>query len=123
MHYMPTPTHPYMMPVNGAHTHAQAAHPHAHAHVHQGHMQSPAHHLAPNTGPIRTELPQRKRPKYTRSKTGCLTCRGKKIKVHSHHAGCRATVLISSSAMKQSRIAHDALMDSEMWVNLAVAWR
>ena len=23
---------------------------------------------------------QRKRPKYTRSKTGCLTCRGKKIK-------------------------------------------
>ncbi|KAI0329435.1 hypothetical protein GY45DRAFT_1346580 [Cubamyces sp. BRFM 1775] len=26
---------------------------------------------------------QRKRPKYTRSKTGCLTCRGKKIKVCS----------------------------------------
>jgi hypothetical protein len=24
---------------------------------------------------------QRKRPKYTRSKTGCLTCRGKKVKV------------------------------------------
>lgn len=29
--------------------------------------------------PSRTE-PQRKRPKYTRSKTGCLTCRVKKIK-------------------------------------------
>ncbi|KAH7888543.1 fungal-specific transcription factor domain-containing protein [Phlebopus sp. FC_14] len=28
----------------------------------------------------RSEPPQRKRPKYTRSKTGCLTCRVKKIK-------------------------------------------
>ncbi|KAI0086741.1 hypothetical protein BDY19DRAFT_325657 [Irpex rosettiformis] len=26
---------------------------------------------------------QRKRPKYTRSKTGCLTCRKKKVKVRS----------------------------------------
>lgn len=31
--------------------------------------------------PSRPELSQRKRPKYTRSKTGCLTCRVKKIKV------------------------------------------
>ncbi len=31
--------------------------------------------------PPRPELGQRKRPKYTRSKTGCLTCRVKKIKV------------------------------------------
>lgn len=28
--------------------------------------------------------PQKKRPRYTRSKAGCLTCRGKKIKV-SHN--------------------------------------
>ncbi|KAI6110624.1 hypothetical protein EDD16DRAFT_1728587 [Pisolithus croceorrhizus] len=48
---------------------------------------STTHYLpAPLTGnvytgglPSRTE-PQRKRPKYTRSKTGCLTCRVKKIK-------------------------------------------
>ena len=33
------------------------------------------------TSPTRNEPPQRKRPKYTRSKTGCLTCRAKKIKV------------------------------------------
>ena len=31
--------------------------------------------------PQRPETSQRKRPKYTRSKTGCLTCRIKKIKV------------------------------------------
>lgn len=44
-------------------------------------------HLAPlpslhSTNPQRqpTELSQRKRPKYTRSKTGCLTCRVKKVK-------------------------------------------
>lgn len=28
---------------------------------------------------------QKKRPKYTRSKAGCLTCRTKKIKVSIHH--------------------------------------
>ncbi|KAI6046036.1 hypothetical protein EDC04DRAFT_2631659 [Pisolithus marmoratus] len=47
---------------------------------------STAHYLpAPLTGNVYTGLPsrtepQRKRPKYTRSKTGCLTCRVKKIK-------------------------------------------
>src|SRR4051812_21124917 len=35
----------------------------------------------PNTTTPRAETAQRKRPKYTRSKTGCLTCRVKKIKV------------------------------------------
>lgn len=38
-----------------------------------------AHAVSP---PTRAEtLPQRKRPKYTRSKTGCMTCRVKKVKV------------------------------------------
>ncbi len=32
---------------------------------------------------IMQELGQRKRPKYTRSTTGCLTCRIKKIKVRA----------------------------------------
>ncbi|OCH95164.1 hypothetical protein OBBRIDRAFT_810069 [Obba rivulosa] len=34
-----------------------------------------------NTSPRQDTGAQRKRPKYTRSKTGCLTCRAKKIKV------------------------------------------
>lgn len=40
------------------------------------------HVVAPNA--MRQDpATQRKRPKYTRSKTGCLTCRAKKIKVSS----------------------------------------
>lgn len=40
-------------------------------------------HVVPS--PPKSEAPQqRKRPKYTRSKTGCLTCRVKKIKVRCH---------------------------------------
>lgn len=35
-------------------------------------------HVAPH--PYRMEEGPRKRPKYTRSKTGCLTCRAKKVK-------------------------------------------
>ena len=44
---------------------------------------------------IRAEQPQRKRPKYTRSKTGCLTCRAKKIKVRgpAHFAEPPSVVL------------------------------
>jgi len=43
---------------------------------------SHVHHVVP---PPRPGVTPRKRPKYTRSKTGCLTCRVKKIKV-----SCRA---------------------------------
>ncbi|THH19969.1 hypothetical protein EW146_g1299 [Bondarzewia mesenterica] len=43
-----------------------------------------AHLLAP---PPRTE-PQRRRPKYTRSKTGCMTCRVKKIKCDETKPNC-----------------------------------
>lgn len=43
-------------------------------------LQNSLHTVPP---PSRSELAQRKRPKYTRSKTGCLTCRVKKIKVLS----------------------------------------
>ena len=50
--------------------------------------QSPIH--AVSSSP-RVEAGQRKRPKYTRSKTGCMTCRGKKIKVR------RALLLYSLS--------------------------
>ncbi|KAF8578699.1 hypothetical protein K439DRAFT_1361525, partial [Ramaria rubella] len=37
---------------------------------------------------IRTEPVTRKRPKYTRSKTGCLTCRVKKIKCDETKPTC-----------------------------------
>ena len=33
--------------------------------------------------PYRLDEAPRKRPKYTRSKTGCLTCRAKKVKVRA----------------------------------------
>ncbi len=35
----------------------------------------------PHSPPLTDAQAQRKRPKYTRSKTGCMTCRVKKIKV------------------------------------------
>jgi len=54
------------------------ANPSAHA---QGHM----HVVAPSA---RVENGQRKRPKYTRSKTGCMTCRGKKIKCDETKPNC-----------------------------------
>ena len=38
-------------------------------------------HFAPSPYPERTSKQDRRRPKYTRSKTGCLTCRKKKVKV------------------------------------------
>ncbi|KAF7306103.1 Zn(2)-C6 fungal-type domain-containing protein [Mycena chlorophos] len=48
--------------------------PQSHGH---GHHHSPHSPVAPSP---RQETTTRKRPKYTRSKTGCLTCRVKKIK-------------------------------------------
>ncbi|KAK7472671.1 hypothetical protein VKT23_000784 [Stygiomarasmius scandens] len=42
----------------------------------------------PATTPLRQEAAQRKRPKYTRSKTGCLTCRVKKIKCDETKPNC-----------------------------------
>ncbi|KAH7913705.1 fungal-specific transcription factor domain-containing protein [Hygrophoropsis aurantiaca] len=50
------------------------------AHVHN------VHHVV--TPPSRPETQQRKRPKYTRSKTGCLTCRVKKIKCDETKPNC-----------------------------------
>ncbi|EJC97541.1 uncharacterized protein FOMMEDRAFT_162921 [Fomitiporia mediterranea MF3/22] len=38
---------------------------------------------------IRAEQSQRKRPKYSRSKTGCLTCRKKRIKCDEVKPICR----------------------------------
>ncbi|KAG6885979.1 hypothetical protein C0993_006906 [Termitomyces sp. T159_Od127] len=54
--YLPNHAQYYSPPLNQGHTH----------------LVSP---------PPRSEPAQRKRPKYTRSKTGCMTCRVKKIKV------------------------------------------
>ncbi|KII92890.1 hypothetical protein PLICRDRAFT_37687 [Plicaturopsis crispa FD-325 SS-3] len=55
----------------------------------------PSYYPAPPTGPVhvvapppRPETNQRKRPKYTRSKTGCLTCRIKKIKCDETKPNC-----------------------------------
>jgi len=63
-HYMPT-TQYY-----------SSAHVPSHGHVHD---------VGP---PSRPENTQRKRPKYTRSKTGCLTCRVKKIKCDETKPDC-----------------------------------
>ncbi|GLB37626.1 putative GAL4-like Zn(II)2Cys6 (or C6 zinc) binuclear cluster DNA-binding domain [Lyophyllum shimeji] len=50
-------------------------------HVNHG----PTHLVSP---PPRPEPTQRKRPKYTRSKTGCMTCRVKKIKCDETKPNC-----------------------------------
>ncbi|KAF9469897.1 hypothetical protein BDZ94DRAFT_1243499 [Collybia nuda] len=50
-------------------------------HVNHGHT----HVVSP---PPRPETTQRKRPKYTRSKTGCMTCRVKKIKCDETKPNC-----------------------------------
>ncbi|KAI8993012.1 hypothetical protein BD414DRAFT_483052 [Trametes punicea] len=68
LHYSTTPTHHYV--------------PNAY-YASQMHATTTAHmHVVAATPPMRQPdtAAQRKRPKYTRSKTGCLTCRGKKIK-------------------------------------------
>ncbi|KAF9049951.1 hypothetical protein BJ165DRAFT_1455237, partial [Panaeolus papilionaceus] len=46
---------------------------------------APIHIVPP---PHRTEAAARKRPKYTRSKTGCMTCRVKKIKCDETKPNC-----------------------------------
>jgi len=46
----------------------------------------------PNAIQPRGETAQRKRPKYTRSKTGCLTCRVKKIKCDETKPSCSRCV-------------------------------
>ncbi|KAG6903078.1 hypothetical protein C0995_006265 [Termitomyces sp. Mi166 len=56
--------------------HAQYYSPLNHGHTH---LVSP---------PSRPEPTQRKRPKYTRSKTGCMTCRVKKIKCDETKPNC-----------------------------------
>ncbi|KDQ53454.1 hypothetical protein JAAARDRAFT_136956 [Jaapia argillacea MUCL 33604] len=50
----------------------------------------PPSHLHVGSSPPRPNnaAPQRKRPKYTRSKTGCLTCRAKKIKCDETKPSC-----------------------------------
>ncbi|CAL1707626.1 unnamed protein product [Somion occarium] len=70
-----------------SHTHGQYLPPTAGygaygAHAASGHLQQ----LVPPTP--RPEATQRKRPKYTRSKTGCLTCRAKKIKCDETKPNC-----------------------------------
>ena len=58
---------------------------------------SPYYPISPNDShfqpPQRLETSQRKRPKYTRSKTGCLTCRIKKIKVCCYWLSCSCNAL------------------------------
>ncbi|KAF8520463.1 hypothetical protein BU17DRAFT_89054 [Hysterangium stoloniferum] len=79
----PASQHGHSVHQSHPHPHHQpqhAAYPH-HAHPHH----TPTHVLS---GPIRTEPLTRKRPKYTRSKTGCLTCRVKKIKCDETKPTC-----------------------------------
>ncbi|PIL36188.1 transcription factor [Ganoderma sinense ZZ0214-1] len=73
LHYTTTPTHHY---VPNAYYASQMHAGTAHMHV-----------VAPST--MRQDpAAQRKRPKYTRSKTGCLTCRAKKIKCDETKPTC-----------------------------------
>lgn len=68
------------------------------------------------------QVVQRKRPKYTRSKTGCLTCRGKKIKVcRSFGFHCMDLTLLRS-ATRQSRSAHAAHTVSVKCVQLLIVY-
>ena len=66
----------------------------ANQYIHQPHTHYyPAPHLPHGhthvvSPPPRTDPPQRKRPKYTRSKTGCMTCRVKKIKCDETKPNC-----------------------------------
>lgn len=66
----------------------------------------------------RNEPQQRKRPKYTRSKTGCLTCRVKKIKVSTRAPPPTRAGHPSASATRQSPSACAAPMASETYVPL-----
>ncbi|KAI0823645.1 fungal-specific transcription factor domain-containing protein [Trametes gibbosa] len=75
LHYTTTPTHHYVPNAYYAsQMHTSASHMHVVA-------------AAPSTMRQDTGA-QRKRPKYTRSKTGCLTCRGKKIKCDETKPNC-----------------------------------
>ncbi|OBZ68304.1 Transcriptional regulatory protein moc3 [Grifola frondosa] len=49
---------------------------------------TPGHMHVVAASPRQDTTAQRKRPKYTRSKTGCLTCRGKKIKCDETKPNC-----------------------------------
>ncbi|KAL5523610.1 hypothetical protein ACEPAG_7783 [Sanghuangporus baumii] len=69
--YITAPAPQYMLP---SHT------------THHTHVPSIVHMVSP--AQIRSDQSQRKRPKYTRSKTGCLTCRAKKIKCDEGKPNC-----------------------------------
>ncbi|CCM01485.1 uncharacterized protein FIBRA_03539 [Fibroporia radiculosa] len=56
------------------------------AYFNQNHTPGHMHVVAPPPRP--DPAAQRKRPKYTRSKTGCLTCRAKKIKCDESKPNC-----------------------------------
>ncbi|KAK0485768.1 hypothetical protein IW261DRAFT_1415692 [Armillaria novae-zelandiae] len=47
-----------------------------------------AQYYPPHSPPLTDAQAQRKRPKYTRSKTGCMTCRVKKIKCDETKPNC-----------------------------------
>ncbi|KIJ49610.1 hypothetical protein M422DRAFT_66083, partial [Sphaerobolus stellatus SS14] len=76
--------HPHHPQLHPAHPHAHHQPQHAAYSTHPS--QYPQSHVL--AGPIRTEPVTRKRPKYTRSKTGCLTCRVKKIKCDETKPNC-----------------------------------
>ncbi|KAF5370714.1 hypothetical protein D9758_001896 [Tetrapyrgos nigripes] len=65
-------------------THYHSPQPQYYPSPHLPHVQS-VHTVST---PLRQESAQRKRPKYTRSKTGCLTCRVKKIKCDETKPNC-----------------------------------
>ncbi len=76
------------------------------------------HAEVPTAPPQQEQALQRKRPKYTRSKTGCMTCRQKKIKVCMLLPRLHLFVLIPSSVMSQNQRVSDAPIVSAMSVYL-----
>jgi len=80
-----TPAHPLDMMADSL-QYPPASHYVPAAYFTQQHV--PGHMHVVNASPRQDTGAQRKRPKYTRSKTGCLTCRAKKIKCDETKPNC-----------------------------------
>ncbi|EMD37894.1 hypothetical protein CERSUDRAFT_114532, partial [Gelatoporia subvermispora B] len=80
-----TPAHPLDMMADSL-QYPPASHYVPAAYFAQQHV--PGHMHVVNASPRQDTGAQRKRPKYTRSKTGCLTCRAKKIKCDETKPNC-----------------------------------
>jgi hypothetical protein len=81
-------------------------------------MQPQYYPIPSNVHMPREDQAQRKRPKYTRSKTGCLTCRVKKIKVLSITRSKVPPYKLYPSATRQNRLVIVVCTAKEMYVGI-----